>query len=82
VDLDPKGANSQIKDALDPAQNRVGQESGVEDDINDLSQDELDSRNQNSNDHTGEDSVFGENYSGALDQPGTSMILNESDDSL
>ena len=34
-------------------------------------------------DWLGEDSVFGENYSGgALDQPGTSMILNESDDSL
>ena len=26
MDLDPKGANSQIKDALDPALNRVGQE--------------------------------------------------------
>ena len=36
----------------------------------------------------GEDSVFGENYSGGggggggLDQPGTSMLINESDDSL
>ena len=26
MDLDPKGANSQIKDALDPALNRAGQE--------------------------------------------------------
>ncbi|XP_023328144.1 cell division cycle protein 27 homolog isoform X5 [Eurytemora carolleeae] len=76
MDLDPKGANSQIKDALDPAHNRVGQESELEDELN--SQDEMDSRNQNAIDHTGEDSVFGENYSGgAVDQPGTSMILNE-----
>jgi len=26
MDLDPKGANSQIKDALDPAMNRAAQE--------------------------------------------------------
>ena len=26
MDLDPKGANSQIKDALDPTLNRAGQE--------------------------------------------------------
>ena len=26
MDLDPKGANTQIKDALDPTHNRVGQE--------------------------------------------------------
>ena len=26
MDLDPKGANTQIKDALDPALNRVSQE--------------------------------------------------------
>ena len=26
MDLDPKGANTQIKDALDPALNRVNQE--------------------------------------------------------
>merc|ERR1712083_120314 len=29
MDLDPKGANSQVKDALDPALNRVGQELGL-----------------------------------------------------
>ena len=29
MDLDPKGANSQIKDALDPALNRQSQEIGV-----------------------------------------------------
>merc|ERR1719481_1432850 len=29
MDLDPKGANSQVKDALDPALNRAGQELGL-----------------------------------------------------
>ena len=28
MDLDPKGANSQIKDALDPTLNRAAQEDG------------------------------------------------------
>jgi len=81
MDLDPKGANSQIKDALDPALNRTGQESELEDE----SRDDLDSRNQNTEDQSGlmgEDSVFGENYSGTGQQPGSSMVLNESDDSL
>jgi len=83
MDLDPKGANSQIKDALDPALNRAVQDSRLEED---MAGDEMESRNLNTTEPsglTGDDSVFGENISVAGGaQPGTSMVLNESDDSL
>jgi len=95
-ELDPKGATAHNQDVLDPALNRVGQESRIEDDV---TRDGEQSRNQNVESGMGaDDSVFGDNFAdvaagGSIQQPAaavavataapaTSSILNESDDSL
>lgn len=84
-ELDPKGASAHNQDVLDPALNRGGQDSRIEDDI---SREGEESRNQNTEEQSGlagEDSVFGDNVpagSSINQQPAASGVLNESDDSL
>jgi len=91
MDLDPKGANSQIKDALDPALSRAGQDLG----LNDSQEGDLEPMlAENSHeDYQGEisdafDPPAGENIispespQGVRTGGGGGLVLNDSDDSL
>jgi len=94
MDLDPKGANSQIKDALDPALNRQSQEIGVGQETEESMI--ADETEQHHEDFQGEISegfnpTMGENTE-AMSSPGQSpnrgrtgagpLMMNDSDDSL